>query len=192
MCFDRNNEDVNSEKSTDTGDEDAVGKEIIPNIAKVIGYLMTNRQPDYRFRPMYHATHHPANVPALEEVQVNSSGKREGSELEEEIAYAQNCMLKGVTKTAYVMDNLFKHVEKIPKELQPRQLMSDLTSAMKFFGAANLEFIRIRERSLNQSLKYPGGKHTEATSEYENILTERKIRRHGESRFHLYNKEPYK
>ena len=49
-------------------------------------------------------------------------------------------MLKGVTKTAYVMDTLFKHVEKLPKELQPKQLMSDLNAAMTFFGDTTSEF----------------------------------------------------
>ena len=43
-------------------------------------------------------------------------------------------MFKGVTKTTYVMDTLFKYVDKLPKEVQPKQLMSDLNSAMKFFG----------------------------------------------------------
>ena len=62
-------------------------------------------------------------------------------------------MLKGVTKTAYVMDTLFKHVEKLPKELQPQQLMSNLNAAMTFFGAANLEFIQIRKEMLMQKLK---------------------------------------
>ena len=64
-------------------------------------------------------------------------------------------MLKGATKTAYVMDTLFKHVDKIPKELQLQQLMSDLSSAMRFFGAANFEFIKIRKSVTQATFELP-------------------------------------
>ena len=78
VCSDRKDEDVNNQKSTETGVEVPVGKEINSNIAKCIEYLITNRQSDGRFRSMYEATHHPANVAALREVQLNSGGKTEG------------------------------------------------------------------------------------------------------------------
>ena len=121
------------------------GEEICKEVADFIQFVLTNKQPDDRFRHLYNETHRPWNVPALEEVQLNSVIKTDGCELEEEIAYAQNCMLKGVTKTVYVMDTLFKHVDKLPKELQLQQLMSDLNSAMKFFGAANIELGQTRK-----------------------------------------------
>ena len=51
------------------------------------------------------------------------------------------------------MDTLFKHVDKLPKELQPQQLMSDLNAAMTFFGEANLEFYEARKALPKQQLK---------------------------------------
>ena len=114
---------------------------------------MTNRQPDDWFKTLYNEAHRPANVGALGDIKLNSAVKTNVNKLDDKMAYAQNCMLKGVTKTAYVMDTLFKHVDKLPKELQPQQLMSDLNAAMTFFGAANLEFYETRKASLQQHFK---------------------------------------
>ena len=125
--------------------EDPVREEISEEIADFIQFVVTNKQPDDRFKYLSQSTHHPGNVAALGGALLNSRVKTEGSESEEVLAHAQNCMLKGVTKTAYVMDTLFKHVDKIPKEHNLGQLMSDLNSAMRFFGAANLELNEMRK-----------------------------------------------
>ena len=108
---------------------------------------------DCMLKGVTNKTHRPANVGALGEIKPNSAVKTNVNELDDKLAYTQNCMLKGVTKTAFVMDTLFKHVDKLPKELQPPQLMSDLNAAMTFFGEANLEFIQIRKVMLMQKLK---------------------------------------
>ena len=138
----------NGQRSADIESEDTFDKEINDKIANFIELLMTKRQPDDHLRSLYNDTHRPANVPALGEVEFRSAVKTEELDLGDRMEYAQNCMLKGVTKTAYVMDTLFKHVDKLPKELQPEQLMSDINSAMRFFGAANLELSRIRKETL--------------------------------------------
>ena len=137
--------------------KDPTDEEINEKLASFIQFLMTNRQPDDWFKTLSNETHRPANVAALRRVQLNSAVngvlQTERNEAVDKLAYTQNCMLKGVTKTAYVMDTLFKHVDKLPKELQPKQLMSDLNAAMMFFGEANLEFIQIRKEMLMQKLK---------------------------------------
>ena len=137
--------------------EDPTAEEINEKLASFIQFLMTKRQPDDWFKTLYNETHRPANVAALGGFQLNSAVnmvlQTERNEAVDKLVYTQNCLLKGVTKTAYVMDALFKHVEKLPKELQPQQLMSNLNAAMTFFGAANLEFIQIRKEMLMQKLK---------------------------------------
>ena len=145
--FEGNTEVANGQKS-EFGD--FTDKEINEKLAYFIQFLLTNRQPDDPFKTLYNGTHRPANVPALGGVQlVDGALPTEGCAVKNKLAHTQNCMLKGFTKTAYVMDTLFKHVEKLPKELQLQQLMSDLNAAMKFFGAANLEFIQIRKEMLD-------------------------------------------
>ena len=131
--FDQNIGETNGGRSTQTGTEDLVDRKINEKLASFIQFLMTNRQPGDWFKTLYNGIHRPANVGALEEIKLNSAVKTNVSEFEDKMAYTQNCMLKGVTKTAYVMDTLFKHVDKLPKELQPKQLMSDLNAAMSFF-----------------------------------------------------------
>ena len=153
VFVDESIEVANSQRSTETENKDPVGDEINDKIATFIQLLMTDRQSDKSFRSLYDNTHHPANVPALGEMRLRSMVRTEGSEIEGRIEYTQNCVLKGVTKTAYVMDNLFKHVDKLPKEMQPQQLISDPNSAMKFFGAANLEFNQMSTEIQKQYMK---------------------------------------
>ena len=119
VLFDENSEETNGAGSTETGTEDLVDRKINEKLASFIQFLMTKRQPDDRFLSLYNKTHRPANVGALEENKLNSAVKTNVNKLDDKMAYTQNCMLKGVTKTAYVMDTLFKHVDKLPKEFQP-------------------------------------------------------------------------
>ena len=153
VLFDENSEETNGAGSTETGTEDLVDRKINEKLASFIQFLMTNRQHDDWFKTLYNGTHRPANVGALDELKLNSGVKTNVSDFEDKLAYTQNCMLKGVTKTAYVMDTLFKHVEKLPKELQPKQLMSDLNAAMTFLGVANLEFYETRKALPKQQFK---------------------------------------
>ena len=142
-------EEDTGQLSAATEAEDPVDEEISEEAAAFIQFLMTNKQPDDSFRSLYNETHRPTNVPALEELKLNSTWNKELNELVDRMQYAQNCMLKGVTKTAYVMDTLFKHVDKLPEEPNLWQLMSDLNSAMRFFGATNLELNEMRKRMVN-------------------------------------------
>ena len=146
-------EETNGTRSKETVTEDLVDKKINEKLASFIQFLMTNRQPDDWFKTLYNGTHRPANVGALGEIKLNSAVKTKVNKLDDKLAYTQNCMLKGVTKTAYVMDTLFKHVDKLPKEFQPKQLMSDLNAAMMLFGAANMEFYEARKALPKQQLK---------------------------------------
>ena len=102
--FDQNIEETNGTRSKKTVTEDLVDKKINEKLASFIQFLMTNRQPDNRFKTLYNGTHRPANVPALGGFQLNSAVngvlQKEGNEAVDKLAYTQNCMLKGVTKTA--------------------------------------------------------------------------------------------
>ena len=161
--------------------EDFTDKEINEKLASFIQFILTNKQPVDRFETLYNGFHRPANIPALQGVQlystVNGVLQTEGSETEDTLVYTQNCMLNGISKTSYVMDTLFNHVDKLPKELQPKQLMSDLSAAMKFFGAANLEFIQMRKEKFIQRLKCSSNELLITTIRSDNHLFPEKISR---------------
>ena len=104
--------------------------EIDTALAAFIQRLMTT--PEKRLRSLYTNTNNP-NIPALREIKPNSDI------IDSSMMSAQNCMLKGVTKVAHIMDAIYKNIDRVPPEMNLRSSMSNFNDAMRFFAAANLE-----------------------------------------------------
>ena len=125
---------------TDPGDA-----EIDVDLAAFIQRLMAT--PEKRLEALYDNTNNPYNIPALREIKLSPDAT------DSTMTCAQNYMLKGVTKVAYIMDAIYKNIDRVPPEMNLRSLMSNFNDAMRFFGAANLKMTQ--QESSSSRLKDP-------------------------------------
>ena len=130
---------------------DHVDTEIDADLGEFIQRLLITVQPEERLKFLYDKTHCPTIIPALQEIKLQSSV------IDSSIMYAQNYMLKGITKVAYIMNAIYKNIDMVPAEMNLRSLMSNFNDAMLFFGAAKYEMV--------QQFKEPSHNHLSASND---------------------------
>ena len=133
---------------------DPVTDAVDDSIASFAHFIMRNRQPDRQFKPLYDKIVRPSNIAGLAEIKLNSVMrgivKQDGQKLDGRMKYVQNCVQKGAVKIVSVMDSILKNISLMPKEVQARELMGELTAAIRFLGTANYKLVQHRRHALLQ------------------------------------------
>ena len=162
----RNN--FHQEENSKLPTSDPVGTEIDADVAAFIQRMMTTPQPVKHLSSMYNKTHRPSNVSSLGDIELKAEAT------DGRMVHAHNCMLKGITKVAYIMDTFYKNIDMIHSEMNPGSLMSHFNHAMRFFGAANFEMVQYREGSSLHHLHDPNVRpFTENISDDNSLFRER-------------------
>ena len=85
--------------------------EIDAELAAFIQCPMATELPEKHLKSLYNNTNNPSSIAALREIQLNSDVTHSS------MIYAHNCMLKGVTKVAHIMDAIYNNIDRVPPEM---------------------------------------------------------------------------